>query len=406
MLDAATRAQIKATARVLQTHGEALTRHFYARMFTHNPELREVFNQGHQRSGTQQQALAMAVGAYATHIDAPEALTPALRHIASKHVSLGVREEHYAIVGRHLLASIGEVMGEAATPALLQAWAAAYDQLARLLIGMEQALYNDAASRPGGWTGWRTFRVRHKQPEGSEITSFKLVPADGGPVPAYRAGQFVSVRAVVPELGYRQPRQYSLSAAPGQDHLRISVKREQAGPTCPAGMVSQHLHDRLHAGDCLEVSPPAGDFYLDESSSSPVVLISAGVGITPMMAMLAQLQATAPHRVVRFLHAARHAGVQAFADEVRRRTGALRDAKAWFVHEQAAPQAGLPVPDAYGRLNLEALPGADWLPHDADCHVCGPAAFMVEQMGALRARGIPAERIHAEAFGTGGVATA
>ena len=133
MLPIQTRTLVKSTAPVLQQHGETLTRHFYSRMFTHNPELREVFNQGHQRSGTQQQALAQAVTAYAQHIDNPAVLMPVLERVAQKHVSLGIRKEHYAVVGRHLLASIGEVLGEAATPELLNAWAEAYGQLADIL---------------------------------------------------------------------------------------------------------------------------------------------------------------------------------------------------------------------------------------------------------------------------------
>lgn len=412
MLDAPTRAQVRATAPVLQQHGVALTRHFYARMFQHNPELREIFNQGHQRSGTQQQALAMAVAAYAEHIDDPTVLMPVLERIAAKHVSLGIRREHYAIVGRHLLASITEVLGEeAATPALMDAWAQAYGQLAALLAGMEQGLYDQAATQPGGWTGWRSLRVQRRQAESEEITSFHLVPADGGPVPAFRPGQYLSVRVLVPALGYRQPRQYSLSNAPGGDHLRISVKREdgQGAPGAPggeAGMVSTWLHRHLAEGEVLEVAPPAGDFVLHEDRDTPVLLLSAGVGITPMMAMLEHLARTQPARTVRFVHAARHAGVQAFGARVRALVAGLADARAWFVHE-AAP-AGVPAdgaaPDALGRIDPADLRERGLLPDDADVYLCGPAGFMAAQRRALRALGVPAERLHAEAFGTGGVA--
>ena len=145
-----------------------------------NPELRQLFNQGHQQSGQQQQALAAAVAAYTEAYR--RSLGPAAggRRIAHKHVSLGVRAEHYAIVGKHLLASIREVLGEAATDELVDAWAAAYGQLADLLIGRERALYAAAASRDGGWTGWRAFKVVRKTPESAEITSFYLAPADGG----------------------------------------------------------------------------------------------------------------------------------------------------------------------------------------------------------------------------------
>ncbi|MFM2341572.1 MAG: hypothetical protein RLZZ592_1225, partial [Pseudomonadota bacterium] len=239
----------------------------------HNPELREIFNQGHQRSGTQQQALAMAVAAYAEHIDDPTVLMPVLERIAAKHVSLGIRREHYAIVGRHLLASITEVLGEeAATPALMDAWAQAYGQLAALLAGMEQGLYDQAATQPGGWTGWRSLRVQRRQAESEEITSFHLV--------------------------------------------------------------------------------------------------------------------------------------QAFGARVRALVAGLADARAWFVHE-AAP-AGVPAdgaaPDALGRIDPADLRARGLLPDDADIYLCGPAGFMAAQRRALLQLGVPAARIHAEAFGTGGVA--
>ncbi|KOQ37939.1 NO-inducible flavohemoprotein, partial [Achromobacter xylosoxidans] len=283
MLSPQIRALVKATAPVLKTHGVALTRHFYARMFQHNPELKHVFNQGHQAGGEQQQALAGAVAAYAEHIDDPSVLAPVVTRIVHKHVSLGIRPEHYPIVGKHLLASIREVLGEAATDELVDAWAAAYGQLADMLIAEEARLYVDSATKPGGWTGWRAFRVVGKQPESAEITSFYLAPADGGEVPAYRPGQYVSVRVYVPELGLMQPRQYSLSDAPGQGRLRISVKREAGGAQNPAGRVSNALHDHLQEGGVLDVAPPQGDFHLREDSDAPVVLLSGGVGLTPMV---------------------------------------------------------------------------------------------------------------------------
>lgn len=404
MLDLATRQLVKATAPVLKEHGVTLTRHFYARMFTHNPELREFFNQGHQRSGTQQEALAMAVAAYAEHIDHPEVLMPVLLRVAAKHVSLGVRQEHYAVVGRHLLASIAEVLGEAATPALIDAWAAAYGQLADLLAGMEQQSYGQAASQHGGWTGWRTCRVQAKRPESDEITSFELVPADGGSVPTYRPGQYISVRLVIPELGYRQPRQYSLSDAPGKGYLRISVKREAAATDQPCGMVSNRLHDHVQVGDVIEVAPPSGDFFLHDDRQTPVVLLSAGVGITPMMAMLEHLHASASTRTVRFLHAARHAGVQAFAQRARTLQAGLADGRAWIVHEQVASDSSAPQPNASGRLDLPELAAQGLLPPAADYYICGPQGFMAAQIGALKGLGVAADRIHAEAFGTGGVA--
>ncbi|QII85750.1 NO-inducible flavohemoprotein [Bordetella hinzii] len=405
MLSVTVREQVKSTAPVLKTHGEALTRHFYARMFQGNPELKQVFNQGHQQSGQQQQALAMAVAAYAEHIDDPSVLGPVLERIAHKHVSLGIRPEHYAIVGKHLLASIREVLGEAATDALINAWAAAYGQLADVLVGLESQLYAASASKQGGWTGWRGFKVVGKVPESAEITSFYLRPADGGALPDFRPGQYLSVRLYIPELGLMQPRQYSLSDAPGKDSLRISVKRELAG-TGPAGRVSNRLHDHVQEGDVLDVAPPQGDFVLDTEGETPVVMISGGVGITPMMSMLNALlqrqEAGGPPRQLRFVHACRAASAHAMRDavaEAARRYPNVRR-HVFYEHVGEGDRQGVDY-DHAGRIDWQRIADDVVLP-EADYYLCGPLPFMRAQHQALSALGVPARRIHAEAFGTGG----
>ncbi|OWY40635.1 nitric oxide dioxygenase [Xenophilus sp. AP218F] len=403
MLDAATRQLVRSTAPVLQQHGETLTRHFYQRMFQHNPELKAVFNQGHQAAGQQQQALAMAVAAYAQHIDDPSPLLPVLERVAHKHASLGIRAEHYAIVGKHLLASIREVLGDAASDALLEAWAAAYGQLADILIRMENGLYQQAVGRNGGWSGWRSFVVARKVPESEEICSFYLQPADGGPLPDYQPGQYLTVRAWLPHLGLTQPRQYSLSAAPGGDSLRISVKREAGDATRPAGAMSNYLHDALEAGDPIDVAPPMGEFTLRRERTGPVALISAGVGITPMMAISEQLLRENADRDIRFLHACRHGGAHAFRDSV----AGFADrhprfaSRIHYEHPRADDQQGLHYHRA-GRIGPDDLREFACRP-DADYYLCGPLPFMRQQAAALREMGVDDARIHAEAFGTGGV---
>lgn len=403
MLTQTHRELVKGTAALLKEQGVALTRHFYARMFEHNPELKAIFNQGHQQEGSQQQALAMAVAAYAQHIDNPGVLMPVLELIANKHVSLGIRAEHYAIVGRHLLASIREVLGALATDELIEAWGAAYGQLADVLIGIEAKLYAQAAQVQGGWSGWRNFRVERKQAESEEITSFYLVPADGGEVPTYQPGQYVSVKLFVPALGYSQPRQYSLSAAPGGQALRISVKRESGDEAAarPQGMVSNLLHASVQEGDVIEVAPPMGDFVLHQDRENPVVLISAGVGLTPMVSMLEALVKSAPKREVRFIHACRHGGVHAFREHVAKVAAANPRVKA-KVHYEFPREEDQAHPHEVGRIELSRL--QDVLPSgEADFYLCGPKPFMQAQMAALKAMKVPAERIHAEVFGTGGV---
>jgi len=402
MLSPQIRALVKGTAPVLKTHGVALTKHFYARMFKHNPELKQVFNQAHQAGGEQQHALAGAVTAYAEHIDDPSVLMPVVTRIVHKHVSLGIRPEHYQIVGKHLLASISEVLGEAATEELIAAWAAAYGQLADLLIAEEARLYAESAAKPGGWTGWRAFRVVGKQRESAEITSFYLAPADGGEVPAYRPGQYVSVRVFVPELGLMQPRQYSLSDAPGQDRLRISVKREAGGADTPAGRVSNALHDRLEEGGVLDVAPPQGDFYLREEGNAPVVLLSGGVGLTPMVSILNHLVGLNDERQIRFVHGCRNNSVHALRDHVNDIAAERANVRKAVFYEEVGhgDQPGRDY-DYAGRVDLNAIRDEVIVP-GADYYLCGPAGFMRAQREALTGLGVPEDRIHAEAFGSGG----
>ncbi len=139
--------------------------------------------------------------------------------------------------------------------------------------------------------------------ESDEITSFYLTPADGGKVPQYRPGQYISVKVHLPTLGISQARQYSLSGAPGQSFLRISVKREQGHTVNPEGLVSNLLHQQLEIGSLIELAPPMGDYFLHEDRNTPVVLISAGVGITPKIAMLEHLiQTNSTRSVSLFTH--------------------------------------------------------------------------------------------------------
>lgn len=402
MLSPQIRSLVKATAPVLKTHGEALTRHFYARMFRGNPELKHIFNQGHQAGGQQQQALAGAVAAYAENIDDPSVLMPVVTRIVHKHVSLGVRPEHYPIVGKHLLASIREVLGEAATDQLINAWAAAYGQLADLLIAEESRLYAQSASKPGGWTGWRAFNIVGKQPESTEITSFYLAPSDGGDVPQFQPGQYISVRLYVSELGLMQPRQYSLSDEPGQGRFRISVKREAASADAPAGQVSNALHDRFQEGDVLDVAPPQGDFQLSTDDNEAVVLVSGGVGLTPMVSMLNHLVRANDKREIRFVHGCRNRHVHAMRDHVNDIAQVRENVRKVVFYEEveALDRAGQDF-DYVGRINLNDIQNEVIIP-GARYYLCGPVPFMQAQRAALTALGVAPERIYAEAFSTGG----
>ena len=196
--------------------------------------------------------------------------------------------------------------------------------LADLFIATESGLYAEAAARPGGWRGWRDFVVAHRRPESEVVTTFYLAPVDGGPITDYAPGQYISIAVDVPDIGLQQIRQYSLSDAPGGTSYRISVKREAGTEAQTAGYVSNLLHDHLHPGDRVRITPPFGVFTLDRRATTPVVLVSGGVGLTPLIAMLKTVLRDTERQVV-FVHGARNgrthamkAGVRALAETHRR----------------------------------------------------------------------------------------
>ncbi|WP_211451018.1 NO-inducible flavohemoprotein [Collimonas antrihumi] len=403
MISAASRPYIVASVPVLREHGLAITRCFYQRLFAAHPELKNMFNMPNQESGTQQQALASAIFAYAANIDNPDALAPVISRIVQKHVSLGVREEHYPIVGKHLLDAIAEILGAAATPELLAAWAEAYGLLAAALIAEERKQYQARGVEPGEY---RSVTVVRKQQESDTVTSFYLEATDGKALPAFQPGQYISVAVNIEQPALRQLRQYSLSDAPDNGHWRISVKREQGSATAgsadssyPAGLVSNLLHDQYQEGDVLWVSPPCGDFVLPQDDGTPLVLISAGVGVTPMMSMLQSSLQQSPQRPVNFLYATlngRHHPLKGELSNLRRRHGQMRS---HIAYEKPADDDRLQKDyQQQGYLQLAQLPDA-LLPHDGSYFLCGPTPFMQIQRDALLARGVATHQIQQEVFG-------
>lgn len=389
---------VKATAPVLAEHGYAIIKRFYKRLFVAHPELKNVFNMGHQERGEQQQALARAVYAYATNIEEPETLMAVLQRIAHKHGSLGVRPDQYPIVGEHLLAAIKEELGDAASDDIIAAWAEAYGFLADVLIKMEADLYRQVTEKEGGWDSWRDFVVREKRPESEIITSFVLEPVDGQPVADFKPGQYISVAMNVPRLQLQQIRQYSLSDAPNGRSYRISVKLE--GGTCPetAGYVSPLLHDQVQVGDVLKIRPPFGDFYIDETASTPVVLISGGVGLTPLVSMMNTVLPD-PRREIVFVHGARHGGVHAMKDYLRQAASSHpRLTSVVFYDEPGSGDVEGEDYDYPGLVDLSKI-ATTVLQPNADYYICGPIPFMRMQHDALLKLGVKEARIHYEVFG-------
>ncbi|MFM0039942.1 NO-inducible flavohemoprotein [Paraburkholderia strydomiana] len=387
MLSAEHCAIVKATVPLLESGGEALTTHFYNLMLSEYPEVRPLFNQANQASGAQPRALANGVLMYARHIDQLDQFGGLVAQIINKHVSLNILPEHYPIVGQCLLRAIREVLGaEIATDAVIAAWAAAYQQLADLLSGLEEQIYAEREAAPGGWRGTRLFRVARKVRESDEITSFYLRPDDGGELLAFHPGQYIGMRLVID--GEEVRRNYSLSAMANGREYRISVKRE------PNGKVSNYLHTRVNENDTVELFAPAGDFKL-EHTDKPLVLISGGVGITPTLAMLQAALNT--DRPVHFIHSARHGGVHAFRDAIDALAARYPRLKRFYCYEQH--RAG--DADAHGIGYLDETRLAQWLPEtrDVDVYFLGPIAFMKAVKKHLKAIGVPESQSRYEFFG-------
>ncbi len=387
MLSVQDRAIIKSTVPLLESGGEALITHFYRMMLSEYPQVRPLFNQAHQASGDQPRALANGVLMYARHIDQLDQLGDLVAKIINKHVALQILPEHYPIVGTCLLRAISEVLGEEiATPQVMSAWAAAYGQLADILIGAETSIYDQKEQAPGGWRGAREFIVADKVQESSEIVSFYFEPADKGSILASEPGQYIGMQLFLD--GEEIRRNYSLSSLSNSKHYRISVKRE------PNGRASNHLHDQLHVGDSIQLFPPSGEFTLTESDK-PLVLTSGGVGITPTLAMLEAALKT--ERPVHFIHCARNGSVHAFRDWIDDLAGRHAQLQRFYCY--AEDDGVSPAAHKVGLVSEEQL--AEWMPEhrDVDAYFLGPKGFMAAIKRHLKALGVPEKQSRYEFFG-------
>jgi ferredoxin-NADP reductase len=245
---------------------------------------------------------------------------------------------------------------------------------------------------PRAGAAFRRYRVAGLTLESSTVCSFELVPARWKRVPAHQAGQFVTVRADVPDSG-RVARSYSLSSAGNGRRLRVSIKRE------PGGSMSEHMHATLDIGATIELAGPNGSFVLGTHRTRPVVLISAGIGATPVLAMLHSLAGERSQREVWWIHGARNGREHAFRAEVRQLVAQLPNG---HMHVRYSRPDRRDVRgrdfDAQGRVSTDALLDLG-IPPDAEYRLCGPHAFVADLQAGLREAGVAAERIRSESFG-------
>ena len=354
---------IKATLPPVGENIETITKTFYNKMFTAHPELiANTFNRGNQKQGAQQKALAASVATFATQLVDPNAPDPVmmLDRIAHKHVSLGIRKDQYQIVHDNLMAAIAEVLGDAVTPEVAEAWDAVYWLMADVLIKHEAKLYESDGVTDGDV--FRRAEVTAKEQLTDSVFAYTLT----GDFTAPRPGQYTSVGVTLDD-GARQLRQYSIIE--GDEHsYRIAVETD--------GEVSTFLRDHVAIGDTVDATLAAGDLVLQDSDN-PVVLISSGIGSTPMVGILGHLSRTHSDRKVTYLHADNSEDSWAQQAETRALAEALADANVTATFRSQDQRVNIAEADLAG----------------ADVYLCGGANFLQgirDDIAALPADKAPA----------------
>lgn len=391
MLSTSSARVVTATLPAVRSAATRITDHFYTGMFSEHPELLDLFNRGNQANGEQRRALAGAVIAYAEHLigsgDVP--MGRMVSRIAHKHASLGIRPEQYTIVGHHLARAVAITLGEAVTTEVAAAWDEVYWLFAVRLIAEETRLCLQAGVDPKRPRA--RWRIVDRITEAYDAVSLLLIP-ESGPVPDHAPGQYVTVGVDLPGIG-RQARQYTVSHAPGHSALRITVRPVRGVNGNPDGMVSTFLVEHTRIGDVVSVSHPFGDLVLDDQTT-PLILASAGIGITPMAAMIEHIADTRPDRPVVAVHAERSVGRHALRDHVARHGSRLTAFTHLRFYEDTAPTTPSGVHN--GLIRADLIP----LAPNTSAYLCGPLPFMREVRTSLLRRGVPPSRIHYEVFGS------
>ncbi|ADG96965.1 Oxidoreductase FAD-binding domain protein [Segniliparus rotundus DSM 44985] len=382
---------LRATAPAVGAALDEIAPLFYDRLFAAHPELlRDLFNRGNQAQGDQPKALAGSIVAFAGLALAgdEDRYGAVLDRIAHKHASLGVTAELYSVVHEHLFAAIAQVLGEAVTPEVASAWTELYWLMAGELIARERGLYDAARVAPG--EVWREARVAARALESADVVSLELVDPSGAGLPAFLPGQYVSVQVALPD-GARQIRQYSLAGGTSEGSWRLGVKRVRGEAGAPDGEVSNHIYENVFEGDLVRVSIPAGELVLDRSDR-PLVLVSAGIGCTPIMGMLHALAAERSERSTTVLHADRALSTHAYRAELADLVGQLPNGRLWTWYQSLD---GSRRGALSGLMDFDAVDVAP----DAVAYVCGPTPFLGYAVSALTAKGLSEADVRYEVFG-------
>lgn len=383
---------VKATVPVLEEHGTAITTVFYKNMFKEHPELLDIFNETNQKLGRQQTALATTVLAAAKHLEKLETLLPQVTQISHKHRALQILPEHYPIVGEHLIGAIKEVLGEAANDDIIEAWTQAYDEIADVFIQIEKNMYEQEM-----WEGFAAFKVVEKSAAATDIAAFTVAPVDDDSENSQQtidlsklnltAGQYITVKTDPKDSDHVALRHYSLYSTRMDKGIQFAVRRDNRNEHY--GLVSNHLHDEVEAGDTILLSAPAGDFALNQNlinqSDIPLVLMSAGVGVTPILSMLEAQVSANPKRPIIWVYACQNQAHHAFESQVNELLAAAENVEKhifYFDSNQILNEAWLAK-----------------LPQPADIYVCGSMPFMESMIDGLMVLDHGVDSVHYEPFG-------
>lgn len=382
---------VKATVPVLEEHGTAITTVFYQNMFKEHPELLDIFNETNQKLGRQQTALATTVLAAAKHLENLAVLLPQVTQISHKHRALQILPEHYPIVGKHLLGAIKEVLGEAANDDIINAWTEAYDEIAGVFIQLEKNMYQQEM-----WQGFAAFKVIEKVAAATDIGAFTVIPVNNNSEASQdidlsqlnlTAGQYITVKTDPKDSDHLALRHYSLCSASTEKGIQFAVRRDNRNEH--HGLVSNYLHDEVEVGDTILLSAPAGDFALNQDliqqNDIPLVFISAGVGVTPILSMLeAQITAN-PLRPIVWVYACQNQEHHAFDSQVNQLLASAATAEKHVFYFDS------------GQILDEAWLAS--LPVPADIYVCGSMPFMESMIDGLVRLDHGVDSVHYEPFG-------
>lgn len=381
MLSEKSRPIIEQTIGVIAERIPAITPEFYKSMFNARPDLLDgMFSRSNQKNGTQPQALAGSIAAFASHLlKNPDSYPDeVLSRVAHKHTSLGLLPEEYPTVHEHLFGAIAADLGDAATPEVVAAWDEVYWLMADALIKLEKGLYGQQAND----VMFAPFKLISKEEIAKGVIAFEFEPADDTPLTRPIPGQYVTIQVKVKD-GIRQPRQFTL--VPSQEgHRRVVIRKD------PQGEVTPILHEDINEGDILEISNPYGDVVLDEGHGN-LVLVSAGIGTTPIVAFLDKLAKEQSQRKVTVLHADHSKDRWPGRQIMERLVDSLSNAQ--LITWMETPGDG----DHEGFMNLADI-DLD-VDEDTNAFMCGPLPFMKGLRSQLIEKGMRGRNIHYEIFG-------